>query len=167
VDNKYFIILPLLIIFLITVRINSEYYTHGITSASCLLSIVICVLTAKSTGVTSNFILNGPFPFLSFIVAIFAIATLNRDRNNHGAIDIAINLALNLYVISVFMPELHYIYSAALSFGALYLQFLLHKVYPKFNLFQTMRQSLTIIVSASLICFIGNLFWIVFITGGI
>ena len=167
VDNKYFVILPLLIIFLTTVRVESEYYTHGITSAACFLSIIICVLTAKSSGLTGKLMLNSPFLFISFIIAIFAISIFDKNRKTVEAINIAINLALNLYVISAFLPELSYIYSAILSFGLLYLQFLLHQVYPKFNLFQTMRQSLTIILSASLICFIGNLFWVVFIMGGI
>ena len=165
-DNKYSVLLPLLIIFLTTVRIDSEYYTQGITSAACFLSIIICVLTAKSSGMTGKLMLNSPFLFISFIVAIFAISIFDKNRKTVGAINIAINLALNLYVISAFVPELSYIYSVVLSFGLLYLQFLLHQVYPKFNLFQTMRQSLTILLSASLICFIGNLFWVVFIMGG-
>ena len=166
-DNRYFALLPLLIIFLTTARIDSKYYTYGITSAACLLTMIICALTAKTAGVTGRAMLDSPFLIASFVTAMFAISIFDKGRNTGGAMNIAVNLGLNLYVVSVFIPELPYVYSSVIAFGLLYSQFLLHKVYPKFNLFQTMRQSLTIILSASLICFIGNLFWLVFIRGGI
>ncbi|MCX6112352.1 MAG: hypothetical protein NTY22_03565 [Proteobacteria bacterium] len=166
-DSKYFIFLTVLIIFLTTVKIGSEPYAHSVTSASCFLSIIICVLTVQSMGTTNRLIINNPFLFVSLVVAIFAISIFNKDKNEAPSMNIARNLALNIYIVSAFIPELSFIYSMVLSVGFFYLQFILHQVYPKLNLFQTMRQSLTILLSASLICFIGSLLWVVFIMGGI
>jgi hypothetical protein len=92
---------------------------------------------------------------------------LNKDAGEHPAMNIARSMALNIYLVSVFISGMPFIYSAFLAMGLFYLQFLVHQIYPKFNLFQSMRQSLTVILFCSFFCFIGNLLWVMFLEGGI
>jgi hypothetical protein len=63
-DTRYFIFLPLLIIFMTTIKVDSDIYTRGITSSSYLLSIVLCVLTAQSTVASQSVVLSSPFAFV-------------------------------------------------------------------------------------------------------
>ena len=166
-DARYFVFIPLLIIFLTTIKVDSHFYTQGITSSSYLLSIVLGVLTALCIGTRSLVLINNPFSFISFALAVFAISMFNEDKTEPSSMNIARNLALNIYMVSVFMPEVSFIYSALFALGLFYLQFLVHQVYPKFNLSQSMRQSLTVILFASFFCFIGSLLWVIFLEGGI
>jgi hypothetical protein len=166
-DSRLFVFMPLLIIFLTTVKVDPVFYTQCITSSAYLLSVVIAVITAQCVGTGSSAIINNPFSFISFVLAVFAIFMFNKNNAEPSSMNIARNLALNIYIVSVFMPEISFIYSALFALGLFYLQFLVQQVYPKFNLFQSMRQSLTVILFASFFCFMGNLLWVMFLEGGI
>ncbi|MEI6079063.1 MAG: hypothetical protein WCQ53_00295 [bacterium] len=157
-DPKNFIFLPLLMIFITTLRIDSKYYTQGITSASYFLSIAVCILTMQSN--------KGPFSIAALVVSMFAVLMINKSRPESNALSVATNLAINIYLIYVFMPTLPFVYSLAASFIILCAQSLLQQMYPKLGPLPSMRQSLTITLSASVVCFICNLLWGIFFKGG-
>lgn len=166
INNKIFIFIPLIIFFISKTELRSQKYTDFVTRTACLSCIVICVLTARTFNISSFQIVEyNPFRIIALITAFIAVYLFNKDKLEPSSLNIARNLALNMYVLYVFFPTIPFIYSTIASFGILYVQFIVDKLTPSLNLFQTMRNSLIFLITISLLGFTGNLIWTVLILG--
>ena len=166
INNKIFIFIPLLVFFISKTELLSQKYTDFVTRATCLSCLTICVLTARTFDASNLQILeHNPFYIIALITAFIAVYLFNKDKLEPTSVNIARNLALNMYVLYVFFPSIPFIYSTIISFGTLYVQFIIDKLTPRLNLFQTMRNSLILLTTDSLLGFIGNLVWTILILG--
>ncbi|MEI6092645.1 MAG: hypothetical protein WCQ47_03065 [bacterium] len=166
IDKKIFIFVPLLIFFISKTKLKSQKYTELVTTTACLVSVVICVLTATTFNNSSIKIVEyNPFRLLALVMAMISVYFFNKDKSEPVAVNIARNLALNMYTLYLFIPAIPFIYSTIISFGILYIQFIIDSFIPKLNLFQTMRNSSILLITISLLGFLGNLIWTVLILG--
>lgn len=157
------------LMFILITAIPYRKKTYGFTviKAAGILSILIAIISALFLGdqrVYNNAIHN-PFAFISFLTAVISIPIFNNNPAESKVVNLTRSLALNFLLASLFLGDKG-IYMMTIQAVVLNsFEYLLASIFPRINIFHSMKYMLSIVVTCSLIGFTGNILWMIFFKG--
>jgi hypothetical protein len=158
--TKAFIFLLILITIF---PLNIKNYGIPAIKTSALISIIITLFTASSfSNIEYQYpFIHNPFTLFSLIIGILVVPILNKNDKETQILNITRNFTLNVFLISLFVIQQNFIIISAISVLIICIQNITKYITPKLNIFQKMQFSLSLTLSCSLLCFIGNLLWLI------
>lgn len=153
---------PLVIILATKASYKDKSYGYCVFDAICVLSIISSMIVAMTFNSGEYIILKNPFTVLSFIVSLLSISLFKDNRIDRPLYDISRVLALDIYLIYIFMPMSNFVLVALMAVAVVYLQFFVDQVIPRFDLHQNIRYSFGILFSLAILAVVGNIICIIY-----
>ena len=120
-----YILLPLILIFITKVLFTKSNAHDIYLEAICTASIIICVLPVLLQYSTPS--------WLCLVTALISIKIFNKNTSEPLPLNMARNLALNLYVFYVWFHSINFYLCIIMAIVILYIQSILYTLVPRFN----------------------------------
>jgi hypothetical protein len=150
--------IPLIIVLLTKISLSEKPYTYWIIKLSGLLPLCVFFISAiyiDDVNVTSA----NPLMILSYTSAFIGVILFNYEPEENTALNISRNIALNFIILKSSYQNITFLNAIIFSCLVFYLQFIIIKIMPKFNLFEKARKVITLSIFMSFISFISVLLW--------
>ena len=149
---------PLIVVLLTRINLDEKNFAYWIVKISGILPLAVFFISI-SFAENGSIISSNPFMILSYLSSFIGVVLLNHDPEENIALNISRNITLNFIIIKSSYENISFINILIVSCAIFYLQFLILKVMPKFNLFEKARKGLILSVFVSFVSLISVLLW--------
>ncbi|MBN1114347.1 MAG: hypothetical protein JXA66_03320 [Oligoflexia bacterium] len=165
--NNAFVLLSLFIMISTITPFRARRYGFIVINTSSLLSLIVVSFTAINTLSTGATIIavHNPFTVFSFFLGILLVVIICYDETESVPLNLSRNLSLNIFLASLYVVDNNFMHASVIAFACVIIQYIIRMIMPRLNVHKNMEYSLSIVLTASLLCFVGNIIWLMMLEG--